>query len=148
MPEELEEDIGREMELRGATFSEVATQLLREAVRMRRVPGIHFVDGLDSRRAAITGTGIEVWEILATYKSLAEDREALRESYGWLDDKQLSAALSYYELYPEEIDARLSLEDRWTPETVWSELPFTRPRLPAPDAPGTPGAPGAPDGGR
>lgn len=133
LPEELEEEIGREMKLRGATFSEVATQLLREAVRMRRVPGIHFLAGLDSRRAAITGTGLEVWEVVATYKSLGEDRAALRESYQWLDDRQLSAALFYYELYPEEIDARLSLEERWTPETVWSELPFTRPGRPAPD---------------
>ncbi len=88
LPEELEEEIGREMRLRGATFSEVATQLLREAVRMRRVPGIYFLDGLDSRRAAITGTGLEVWEVVATYKSLGADREALRESYPWLDDKQ------------------------------------------------------------
>lgn len=134
MPEELEEEIGREMRLRGATFSEVATQLLREAVRMRRVPGIHFLDGLDSRRAAITGTGLEVWEVVGTYKSLGEDRAALRESYQWLDDRQLAAALFYYELYPEEIDARLSLEERWTPETVWSELPFTRPGRPAPDS--------------
>lgn len=131
LPEELEEEIGREMRLRGATFSEVATQLLREAVRMRRVPGIYFFDGLDSRRAAITGTGLEVWEVVATYKSLGADREALKESYPWLDDKQLSAALFYYELYPEEIDARLSLEERWTQENVWSELPFTRPRGPA-----------------
>lgn len=128
LPEELEAEISLEMRLRGGTFSEVATQLLREAVRMRRIPGIFFLDGLDSRRAAITGTGIEVWEIVATYKSVGEDYEALRESYPWLDGKQLSAALAYYEAYPEEIDARLSLEERWTPERVWSELPFTRPR--------------------
>jgi hypothetical protein len=55
LPEELEEEIEREMKLRGATFSELATSLLREAVRMRRVPGIVFMDGPAGRRAAIAG---------------------------------------------------------------------------------------------
>ncbi|MBA2441336.1 MAG: hypothetical protein H0V53_02870 [Rubrobacter sp.] len=60
LPEDLEKDIERESDLRGgASFSELAISLLREAVRMRRVPGIYFVDGLDSREAAVTGTGIE-----------------------------------------------------------------------------------------
>lgn len=128
LSEELEKEIEHERKLRGGlTFSEVATQLLREAVRMRRVPEIFFVDGLDSRRAAIAGTGLEVWEVIATYKSVGEDYEELKECYTWLGERPLSAALSYYRRYPEEIDARLSLEEHWTPERSWSEFPFTQP---------------------
>ncbi len=128
LPEDLEEDIERESDLRGgASFSELAISLLREAVRMRRVPGIYFVDGLDSRRAAVTGTGIEVWEVVRAYRSAGEDFGQLEESYPWLSRAQLTAALSYYELYPREIDARIEQDERWTPERAYAEFPFMRP---------------------
>lgn len=127
LPEELDTGIEREMKLRGATFSETAIGLIREALRMRRVPGIYFVDGLDCRRAAIAGTGLEVWEVVATYESVGEDHRRLKESYPWLDERRLSAALSYYELYPEEIGARIEQDEYWTPERAWEEFPFVRP---------------------
>ncbi len=50
LPDEIEEEIGREMRLRGATFSGVATSLLREAVRMRRALGIVFMEAAGARR--------------------------------------------------------------------------------------------------
>jgi uncharacterized protein (DUF433 family) len=128
LPEELQEEIEREMRLREVTFSEVATSLLREAVRMRRVPGIVFMDGPVGRRASIAGTGLDVWEVIATFKSVGEDRERLEASYGWLSDRQLCAALAYYGLYPEEIDARIEEEESWTPERVYTEFPYLRPR--------------------
>jgi uncharacterized protein (DUF433 family) len=128
LPEELQEEIEREMRLRGATFSEVATSLLREAVRMRRVPGIVFMDGPVGRRASIAGTGLDVWEVIATFKCVGENRERLRASYGWLSDRQLSAALAYYGLYPEQIDARIEEEEHWTPEKLYAEFPYLRPR--------------------
>jgi uncharacterized protein (DUF433 family) len=128
LTEELQEEIEREMRLRGTTFSDVASSLLREAVRMRRVPGIVFMDGPVGRRASIAGTGLDVWEVIATFKSVGEDRERLEATYGWLSDRQLSAALAYYELYPEEIDARIEEEEYWTPERVYAEFPYLRPR--------------------
>jgi uncharacterized protein (DUF433 family) len=128
LPEELQEEIEREMRLRGLTFSEVASSLLREAVRMRRVPGIVFMDGPAGRRASIAGTGLDVWEVIATFKSVDGDYERLRASYEWLSDRQLSAALAYYERYPEEIDARIDEEEYWTPERLYGEFPFLRPR--------------------
>lgn len=127
LPEDVDRGIESERRLRGTSFSEEAIGLLREALRMRRVPGIYFVDGLDSRRAAVAGTGLEVWEIVATCKSVGGDYEELRRSYPHLSETQLKAALSYYELYPEEVDARVEREEHWTPERVWSEFPFTHP---------------------
>jgi uncharacterized protein (DUF433 family) len=126
LPEELQDEIEREMRLRGATFSEVATSLLREAVRMRRVPGIVFMDGPVGRRASIAGTGLDVWEVIATFKSVEEDRERLKASYGWLSERQLSAALAYNGLYPEEVDARIEEEEYWTPEKLYGEFPYLR----------------------
>ena len=127
LPEELEEEIEREMRLRGAGFTEVATSLLREAVRMRRTPGIVYMDGATGRRAVVAGTGIDVWEIISQYREVEEDFDGLRACYPWLVGSQLASALSYYELYPEEIDARIEAEERWTPERVWDEYPVLRP---------------------
>lgn len=129
LPEELDGEIEREMRLRGTTFSEVASSLLREAVRMRRVPGIVFMDGPVGRRASIAGTGLDVWEVIATFKSVEENRERLEASYEWLSDRQLSAALAYYGLYPEEIDARIEDEQSWTPEKLYAGFPHLRPRI-------------------
>jgi uncharacterized protein (DUF433 family) len=130
LPEDVRSEIEREQKMRGTTFSAAAVSLLREAIRMRRVPGIHFVEGVaGSRRAAVVGTGLEVWEIVRTYKEVGEDYGELRRSYPWLSEPQLRAALSYYELYPGEIEARLKLEESWTPERVRKEMPFAVPRL-------------------
>jgi hypothetical protein len=57
-----------------------------------------------------------------------KDFDRLRQSRGWLTEPQLRAALTYYELYPHEIDARLEREAQWTPERVARDLPFARPR--------------------
>lgn len=56
----------------------------------------------------------------------------LAAAYPWLSELQLRAAVGYYQLYPEEIEERLAREAAWTPERVWSELPFARPRDPIP----------------
>ena len=129
LPEELQKEIEHEMALRGATFSEVASSLLREAIRMRRVPGIVFMDGPVGRRASIAGTGLDVWEVISTFKSVGEDRERLKASYEWLSDRQLSAALAYYDLFPREIDVRMEEEARWTPERLYREFPFVQPSV-------------------
>jgi uncharacterized protein (DUF433 family) len=126
--DELDHAITRESELRGKSWSAMTTELLEEGLRMRRAPGITFVDGPAGRRAVVAGTGLDVWEVIATWREGGGDYDLLRQNYPWLTEVQLRAALAYYELYPTEIDARLEAETRWTPEKVWTELPFTRPR--------------------
>lgn len=125
VPEELETALEREFRRRGIKeWSAGVLTLLQEAVRMSRTPGIVFVDSLTGRRAAVAGSGIEVWEIIAGWKTLDGVLERLGSSYEWLSEAQLRAALHYYELYPEEIDERIVLEEKWTPERVRAELPF------------------------
>lgn len=94
---------------------------------MRRVPGIFFADGPAGRRAVIAGSGIDVWEVVASWRAMGEDFERLRAGYPSLGEPQLRAALSYYRLFPREIDARLERERSWTPERLRRELPFTTP---------------------
>lgn len=118
LPQDLEQEIAREAERRGQTWSSVTADLLTEAVRMRRVPGIVFGDGPAGRRAVVAGSGIDVWEVIATWQEGSRNFEELRQNYDWLSEAQLRAALRYFELYPVEIEARLQRERQWTPETI------------------------------
>jgi uncharacterized protein (DUF433 family) len=129
IPEALAQEIARQSADRQATWSALATELLEEAVRMRRAPGVVFADGPAGRRATVAGTGLDVWEVVATWRACGEDFGRLRRSYEWLNEPQLRAALAYYQLYPQEIDARLKIEAGWTPERVASELAAARSRL-------------------
>lgn len=106
----------------------MASELLEESVRMRRAPGIGFADGPSGRRAIVAGSGIDVWEVVATWREIAEDVDALADAYPSLGPLQLRAALGYYTLFPGEIDARLAAEAAWTPERVRDDLPFATPR--------------------
>jgi len=92
----------------------MTAETLSEAERMRRVPGIIFVDGATGRRARIAGTGIEVFEVAWVYRA-RQSWEGTRE---WFDriltDEQLAAARAYYETFPDEIDG-------WVDEMVRHE---------------------------
>ena len=129
VPADLQREIEREMDRREVDeWSAMVVELLREAVRARRAPGIVFVDGATGRRAVVAGSGLEVWEVVQTWKEVGRNYDRLRAAYEWLAEPQLRAALSYYELYGDEVDARLEREARLTAERVQNELPFTRPR--------------------
>jgi uncharacterized protein (DUF433 family) len=95
---------------------------------MRRCPGILSADGPTGRRARIAGTGLDVWEVIATYRSVGRSFKRLKAAYPQLDEAKLLAAVSYYECYPGEIDNRISDNEAWTPETLKARYPFTRPR--------------------
>lgn len=108
----------------GKDFSGLARDLLVEAVKMRRCPGITFADGATGRRARIAGTGIDIWEFIATFKGLEEDYDKLRDTYHWLSEQQLRSALSYYALYPDEIDAKIKSNEEITQDKVLKRFPF------------------------
>lgn len=125
LPEPLREELEREFATRGVKeWSAGVIDLLTEALRMRRVPGIAFTDSILGRRAVVAGTGIDVWEVIATWQAVERDEAPLRAAYDWLTPAQIRAALGYYQQYPDEIDRRLALEESWTPERVRRELPF------------------------
>jgi uncharacterized protein (DUF433 family) len=129
VPAALQEEIEREMERRDVDeWSTMVVELLREAVRARRAPGIVFADGATGRRPVVAGSGLEVWEVVQAWKEVGRNYDRLRAAYDWLSEPQLRAALSYYELYGDEVDARLEREAKLTAERVQNELPFTRPR--------------------
>lgn len=129
IPAPLEQEIEREMERRGVTeWSTMVVELLGEAVRARQAPGIVFVDGATGRRPMVAGTGLEVWEVVATWREVGRNYDRLRGAYDWMTEPQLRSALSYYELYGDEVDARLEREASLTSEKVQHQLPFTKAR--------------------
>jgi len=129
MSEPLAQAITDVAEATGRDFTSVATELLSEAVAMRRCPGIAFMDGTTGRRAIIAGTGIDVWEVVYVYEHANRDFAELRQAFSYLSELQLRAALSYAILYPDEVRRRIGENDAWTPERLARELPiFVPPR--------------------
>lgn len=108
----------------GKEFSVVANELLDEAVKMQRCPGIVFTEGTTGRRARISGTGIEVWEVIATYKGVDEDVNRLKKAYHWLSELQLRSAIVYYKTYPEEIDLLIKQNEGLTEGHIHKKHPF------------------------
>jgi uncharacterized protein (DUF433 family) len=108
----------------GKDFSGLARDFLVEAVKMKNCPGIIFADGPTGRRARIAGTGIDVWEFIATFKGVNENYDEIKRAYDWLSENQLRSALSYYALYPEEIGDRLDRNQELTLEKVVKRFPF------------------------
>ncbi len=123
LPKEIAKAIEELAEVSAQDFSAAAIELLAEAIKMRRCPGIVFADGPTGRRARIVGTGLDVWEVIATYQSVDREVGRLREAYHWLSEPQLRAALGYYAAYPDEIDRRIALNDRWTEERLRTQHP-------------------------
>src|SRR5680860_630801 len=60
VPDSLRQAIEDEAQRLGRSWSATATELLEEAVRVRRAPGIAFIDGATGRRAVIAGTALGV----------------------------------------------------------------------------------------
>lgn len=132
LPAALEQAIQHEADARDRSWSAMTGELLDEAIRMRRAPGVAFVDGATGRRAVIAGTALDVWEVVATWRNLEEDMDRLEQSYPWLSEMQLRAALGYFRLFPDEIDVRIDREEAWTPERVRQEIPYATPAEPTP----------------
>jgi uncharacterized protein (DUF433 family) len=123
MPEEIATAIEEAAEAAGRDFSAVANEFLAESVKMRRCPGIVFADGPTGRRARLAGTGLDVWEVIATYQSLDRDRGRLQAAYHWLTEPQLRAVLGYYAAYPDEIEQQIARNAAWTRERVAQQHP-------------------------
>ena len=124
LPEEAVKEIEALASGTGKDFSGIARDLLVEAVKMRRCPGIIFADGPVGRRARIAGTGIDVWEFIATFKGLGENYDKLKKTYHWLGDQQIRAALSYYTLYPDDIEEKIARNENITQQQVLKRFPF------------------------
>lgn len=124
IPEKILKEIEQIAEETQRDFSSVAKELLEEAVKIHRCPGIVFTEGVRGRRARVAGTGIEVWEIMATYHRVGKNPDRLRRAYHWLTNQQLQTAIGYHKAYPEEIDRLIAENESWTLERTRKRYPF------------------------
>jgi len=123
IPQETALEIEKISQDTGRDFSAVTKDLLAEAIKTRRCPGIVFSDGVSGRRAKVAGSGIDVWEIVATYKSLDQNIKRLETTYHWLTQQQLKSAIGYYFTYRKEIDELIARNNSWTSQSVLDRYP-------------------------
>jgi uncharacterized protein (DUF433 family) len=88
----------------------VVEALAEEALKTRRFPGVAFRGDDWDRRAWITGSALDIWEIVRAYQECGSVEELGGQRS--LSERQIRTALAYYEHYPEEIDARLEQDRR------------------------------------
>jgi uncharacterized protein (DUF433 family) len=128
IPEELTAAVEEIADKTGQDVESLVAEMVTEAIKMRRVPGILFADGATGRRARVGGTGIEVFEIIQVYVAGGCDLEDLRKQFDWLDEYQLNMAVAYYEAYPEDIQPYLHTEEEEIAamEALWAKYPQMR----------------------
>lgn len=108
LPEAMAEKLRIMAALEHRSFAEMVRVLAEEALKMREFPDIAFAHGPTGRRATFKN-GPDVWEVIEPYLLAGRDWLVLPESYPEIDEATLRAAVRYYESYPEEIEARIAL---------------------------------------
>lgn len=93
----------------------LAQRYLEEGLRMDEHPLICFVDGPAGRRARISGTGVDVWELVASIRDHDGDLPATAEHHG-LALGLVQAAVGYYGAHRDEIDGWIERNERATAE--------------------------------
>ncbi len=124
IPQKTVKEIERLARESGQAFSSITKDLLAEAIKMRRCPGIVFTDGVTGRKARVAGTGLEVWEIITTYIGVKQNVKRLQKAYHWLTEQQLRAAIGYYTVYGEEIDQQIKQNESWSKDTIIENYPY------------------------
>lgn len=89
----------------------LAQRYVEEGLRMDEHPLIRFVDGPAGRRAAIVGTGLDVWEVIAVVKDNGGD-PGVAADYLDLSAGVVEAAVAYYGAYRAEIDDWIATNER------------------------------------
>jgi hypothetical protein len=96
-----------------SSTSSLAQRLIDEGLRMADHPGVIFKDGPTGRRAALA-SGPDVWEVIKFLREIDERGPAALDAAAdalALDQGRVSAAVSYYADFPEEIDAEIAEAD-------------------------------------
>ena len=90
----LRQSLRRELEAAAArsrrSVADVTQELLDEALRMRRCPGIYFADEPSGRTAKVGGTGLGVWEVVRDVTRTGEWSHECRR-VEWLDGATTAA---------------------------------------------------------
>jgi uncharacterized protein (DUF433 family) len=91
----------------------LAQRYVDESLRREDHPLVRFADGPSGRRAALVGSGLDVWQVIATIRDTDNNPDEAA-TYLEIAPGLVQAAVAYYGEYREEIDAEIALnEDEW-----------------------------------
>jgi len=86
----------------------LAQRYVDESLRREDHPLVRFADGPSGRRAALVGSGLDVWEVIATVRENDNNPEETA-AYLEIAPGLVQAAIAYYGEYRDEIDAEIAL---------------------------------------
>ena len=86
----------------------LAARYVEEGIRRDEHPLIQFLTGPSGRRAAVIGTQLDVWEVIATVRDNDGDSDAAAEYLG-ITRRAVDAAVTYYGEFQTEIDVEIAL---------------------------------------
>jgi len=95
-------DLDRSARLRGMSRNALADRYLAEGLRRDEFPDIDFRDGALGRRAALSGTRLDVWQVLQTVQNHDHSIEEAAEYLG-LPPHRVHAAVRYAAAHPDEL---------------------------------------------
>jgi uncharacterized protein (DUF433 family) len=87
----------------GATQTSLVERYLEEGMRMDEHPLLYFREGAAGRRPALTGTRVDVWQVIETLGQNANEIESTAEYLG-IAAERVRACVGYYADYGGEID--------------------------------------------
>ena len=90
------------------TRTGLAERYVEEGLRMDEHPGVGFADGPAGRRAVLLGTGLDVWEVIATARQPGGGSVGSVARYLEQPASVVRAAVRYYAAFPAEIDELLA----------------------------------------
>ena len=94
----------------------LAQRYVEEGLRMDEHPMVRFADGPAGRRARLTGTGKDIWEIIAVVRDNGGDAAGSAD-YLEVPLGLIQAAIAYYGSYTVEIDQQLEANEQETAES-------------------------------
>ncbi len=97
----------------GYTPRALAQRYVDEGLRRDEHPLVRFADGPAGRRAALVGSGLDVWEVVATVGDNENDLTQAAELLS-ISLALVQAAIDYYGAFKDEIDAQIAdNEEAW-----------------------------------
>jgi len=95
-----------------STATALVERYVEEGLRYDEHPRVVFKDGPAGRRPSMVGSGLDVWEIVATVQDNHGSSSDAAEYLNVVESLVLDA-LRYYADYQEEIDAWITENDRY-----------------------------------
>lgn len=88
----------------------LAQRYVEEGLRHDAHPLIQFLDGPSGRRASLIGSGLDVWEVIATVRD-NDGSAAEAAAYLQVPAGLVQATVAYYGEYRDEIDEEIQLNE-------------------------------------